>query len=211
MAIVLDKRGQTHAINLNKGGIAHEEMHINLNWTSEQKGFWRSLFSSDVDLDLGCFYKLNDGRRSVIDGLQFAHNNGGKRDKQTRQGCYTQPPYIWHTGDDRTGSSESGETILVNPAGFPYLKQIIVYTFIYEGVPKWEDTDAVVTIKVPGNEDIIVRMDEYDSSKSFCVIAKIDFLSHNRMSVEKLMTFHDGHSECDDTYHWNMSWKQGSK
>ncbi len=226
MAIVLDKKGQTHninltkvkdainltkgndAINLNKGKIS-TEMRINLNW-SGSKGFLSKLFGSNVDLDLGCYYRLTDGTRNVIDGLQFAGNRGGKRNQRSLQGSYTLKPYIWHTGDDRTGSSETGETILVNPAGFALISQIIVYTFIYEGVPKWGDTNAVVTIKVPGNEDIIINMDEYDTSKNFCALAQIDF-HEDKMSVEKLMTFHDGHEECDRAYHWGLAWGQGSK
>ena len=46
-------------------------------------------------------------------------------------------------GDDRGGSAESGETILVNPAGASNIKRIIVYTFIYEGAAQWAQTDAV--------------------------------------------------------------------
>ena len=90
------------------------------------------MFGSAIDLDLGCFYELRDGKKMLIDGLQFSHGRGGSRDKQTRQGCYTHSPYIWHQGDDRGGSSESGETILVNPAGASNIKRIIVYTFIYK-------------------------------------------------------------------------------
>ena len=97
------------------------------------------MFGSAIDLDLGCFYELRDGKKMLIDGLQFSHGRGGSRDKQTRQGCIHTPPYIWHQGDDRGGSSESGETILVNPAGASNIKRIIVYTFIYEGVAKWSE------------------------------------------------------------------------
>ncbi len=210
MAIILEKKGQHHSINLSKD-VGNGEMKINLNWSNKKGLLGAVLGAPDVDLDLGCYYLLKDGDIYLIDGLQFSKNRGGPRDKCTKQGCYTNSPYIWHTGDDRSGSSDTGETILVNPAGFKVISQILVYTFIYEGAPKWENTDAVVTIKVPGNEDIIVKMDEYDSTKSFCAIARINFLENNTMSVEKLMTFHSGHSDCDITYHWGFAWRKSKK
>ena len=170
MAIVLEKSGDKHRINLEKGGKpVTGEIKINLDWS--KGGFFKQMFGSAIDLDLGCFYELRDGKKMLIDGLQFSKGRGGNRDQQTRQGCYTQSPYIWHKGDDRGGSSESGETILVNPTGVPNIKRIIVYTFIYEGVAKWSETNAVVKVSVPGCEDIIVQMGQQNSNKKFCAIA----------------------------------------
>ena len=128
------------------------EIKINLDWS--KGGVFKQMFGSAIDLDLGCFYELRDGKKMLIDGLQFSLAGGGSRDKQTRQGCYTHSPYIWHQGDDRGGSSESGETILVNPAGASNIKRIIVYTFIYEGVAEWSETNAV-------EESISARMRRY--------------------------------------------------
>jgi tellurite resistance protein TerA len=127
----------------------------------------------------------------------------------TRQGCYTQAPWIWHTGDDRSGAGD-GENILINPQGASELKRITVYTFIYEGVAKWAETNAVITVKVPGNPDIIVEMGKQYSPEKFCAIAEILFDSDS-MTVKKLVTFHSGHSDCDQAYHWGMQWRAGSK
>jgi len=156
MAIVLEKSGDNHRINLEKGSSFSGEIKINLDWS--KGGLLKRFFKGDIDLDLGCFYELNDGKKMLIDGLQFSHGRGGRRDQVSRQGCYTQAPWIWHKGDDRGGSSESGETIFVNPQGIGDIKRIIVYTFIYEGAAQWSDTNAVVKVSVPGNEDVIVEM-----------------------------------------------------
>lgn len=133
MAIELRKQGDHHRIDLTKrsGSNLVGEIIINLDWS--KGGFLKSLFGGAIDLDLGCFYEMRNGTKTVIDGLQFSHGRGGSRNQKTRQGCYTQPPYIWHKGDDRGGSSESGESILVNPVGVNEIKRIIVYTFIYDG------------------------------------------------------------------------------
>ena len=212
--ITLEKSGDTHVIyDLDKQGTnALEEMVINLNW-GQKKGLWAKFTKSSIDLDLGVFYELIDGKKSAIDGLQFSKNRGGTRNQVTRQGCYTQKPWIWHTGDLRSeveAEEADGENILVNPSGLTDIKRIIVYCFIYEGAAEWTETNAVVTVKVPGNPDIIVEMGKQTNSRKFCAIAEISF-SQNAMAVKKLVTFHNGHSDCDRTYRFGMSYTLGTK
>jgi len=209
--VTLEKPGDSHKIDLSKkSDNVSKEMVINLNWNQKQN-FWSKLTKSAVDLDLGCFYELTNGTISAIDGLQFSHGRGGNRDMVTKQGCYTQKPWIWHTGDNRgVGGGAKGENILVNPAGWSDLKRIIVYCFIYEGIAKWAETDAVVTLKVPDNPDVVVEMGKLSESRKFCAIAEISFLS-NTMTVRKLVTFHDSHSDCDRKYGFGLKYSPGTK
>jgi tellurite resistance protein TerA len=213
--ITLDKQGDTHTINLSKGGsISSKEIVINLNWSqgSDKKGFLSSLFGpKSIDLDLGCFYQLNDGQKTVIDGLQFSQGQGGPKERSTKQGKYTGKPWIWHNGDDRGTSVGSGENIMINPAGLHDIKRIVVYTFIYEGVAKWAETNAVVTIKVPNNPEIVVEMGKQYSTQKFCAIAEIIFGSNSDITIKKLITFHGSHGDCDKAYNWGMTWHAGSK
>lgn len=208
---MLDKPGDRHRINLEKpsGRGVTGEIVINLDWN--KGSFFRGLMGKTVDLDLGCFYELRDGRKKLIDGLQFSHGRGGDRHQLSGQGCYDKAPFIWHQGDDRGGGQSSGETIIVNPAGAAEIKRIIVYTFIYDGVARWADTNAVVTVKVPGNEPVVVEMGRQTSTKRFCAIAQLDFGDDNSITVKKLVTFHDRHSDCDKTYGWGFNYSVGSK
>lgn len=208
MAIVLEKSGDKHRINLQKVTGTTNEIKISLDWS---KGSANNRQYGAVDLDLGCFYELRNGAKTLIDGLQFSHGRGGDRNHQTKQGCYTKAPYIWHVGDDRGVESESGETILVNPEGLSQIKRIIVYTFIFEGVAKWAQTDAVVRVSVPGNDEVLVRMGQQDSTKRFCAIASIEINQDGSMTVQKLVTFHDNHSDCDRVYGWGFNYTSGSK
>ena len=61
MAIRLEKSGDKHRINIEKGCSTVEEIVINLTWN--QGG------DNPIDLDLGCFYELKGGNKSLIDGL----------------------------------------------------------------------------------------------------------------------------------------------
>lgn len=211
MAIILEKGGDTHRINLEKPNSQPltGEIVINLDWN--KGGFFKNFFGGAVDLDLGCFYELRNGNKMLIDGLQFSHGRGGNRHQVSRQGCYDHAPYIWHQGDDRGGGASSGETILVNPNGVSQIKRIIVYTFIYKGVARWSETNAVVKVKVPGCEDVIVEMGRQTSNKKFCAIALLDFGTDNSITVKKLVTFHDGHNDSDKQYGWGFNYTPGSK
>lgn len=209
MAIELKKGGDTHRIDLTMrtGSNLNGEIIINLDWS---KGF-SGLLQQDIDLDLGCFYEMRDGSRMLIDGVQFSHGRGGNRDQQTRQGCYTKAPYIWHNGDDRGGRTQSGENISINPEHINDIKSIIVYTFIYDGVARWNETDAVVKVEVPGAETVEVKMGLQNSDKKFCAIAQLDFNGDNSITVKKLVTFHNGHKDCDRVYGWGFNYSPGSK
>lgn len=216
MAVKLEKSGQQHLVSLKKEDISgKKEILVNLNWSqnTKKKGFLQSIFgkSSDIDLDLGCYYELTNGERMIIDGLQFSHGRGGSKEQRTNQGCYVAAPFIWHQGDDRgRGNENSGENILVNPNGMGTIKKMIIYTFIYEGVPQWSETNAVVTVKVPGNEDVIVEMGRQDDRRTFCAIAELNF-THDSIAVKKLVTFHTGHEDCDKHYGWGFKWRAGGK
>lgn len=210
--VVLEKSGDSTKINLGKND---EQIVINLNWSQnpyKTEGFFANIFGKNnaIDLDLGCYYELNDGHCSVIDGVQFSHGRGGAKNQQTAQGCYTDAPWIWHCGDDRSGSNQSGENILVNLKNVSYIRRIIVYCFIYEGVAQWQDCDAVLTIKIPNQPEVVVEMGKQTDKRNFCAIASIEFDGQS-MSVKKEITFHKGHAECDQYYGWGFSWGKGSK
>lgn len=202
MAIELRKRGDSHRIDLTKRDNVTGEILINLNWSNSGNG---------VDLDLGCYYELLGGYCNCIDGIQFSHGRGGARDIYSRQGCYTKPPYIWHNGDDRTGNTSDGEVISVNPDGVRAISRIMVYAYIYDGVPNWRMSDAVVTVRVPGCEPVCVKMDEHNSDKRFCAIAELVFNNDNTVTVRKLVTFHNGHSSCGRMYGWKLDFKPAKK
>ena len=220
---VLEKSGDTKRINLakdNSGNILSKEITINLNWTQEKKvekpsGFFGSLskmFASTdgIDLDLGCFYELRNGTKMVIDGLQFSNGKGGIRSALSNQGRYTGQPWIWHSGDDRLGTGD-GENILLNPTGVKDLKRLTIYCFIYKGVANWAQTNAIASIKVPGNPDIVVEMGQQINKEMMCALAEINFEGSDEINVKKLVTFHNGHAECDRAYNWGLQWKAGSK
>lgn len=179
------------------------EILVNLNWntTPKKQGFFSSLCgaSQGIDLDLGCLYELKNGSKGTVQALG------------NRFGSLTGPPYASLDGDDRTGQCATGENLRINGNRIAEIKRILVYTFIYEGVANWKQADAVVTIRYPGAEDIIVRMDSFDSSHTMCGLVLLENKNDQTFSVEKLVQFFPGHRELDQAYHWGLKWVHATK
>lgn len=201
MSISLQK-GQK--VNLEKKGSASlGEILVNLNWNSTPKkqGFLSSLLGGGegIDLDLGCLYELKDGRKGAVQALGNAF------------GSLNNPPFISLDGDDRTGAAAAGENLRINGDRLSDIKRVLVYTFIYEGVANWKQADATVTIKYPGAEDIVVKMDTFNSSNIMCGLVLFENQSDQTFSVEKIVQFYQGHRELDKAFNWGMQWKAGRK
>ena len=114
-------------------------------------------------------------------------------------------------GDDRTGAAAAGENLRINGDQIANIKRILVYTFIYEGIANWQQADATVTIKYPGAEDLIVKMDSYNSSEKMCALALLENVNDETFSVEKIVQFYGGHALMDKAFHWGLNWKPGRK
>ena len=201
MAINLQK-GQKVSLE-KKSSTGLGEILVNLNWNSRpvKQGFLSSILggSKGIDLDLGCLYELKNGQKGAVQALGNSF------------GSLNQAPYISLDGDDRTGAAAAGENLRINGNKISEFKRILVYTFIYEGVANWQQADAVVTIKYPGAEDIIVKMDTFNSSNIMCGLALFENQNDQTFSVEKIVQFYNGHQALDKAFNWGMQWKAGRK
>lgn len=202
MAISLEKGKK---VSLKKGSQSSGlgEILVNLNWNTKpaKKGLF-GLFGGGqggIDLDLGCLFELKDGRKGVVQALGNAF------------GSLAQPPFISLDGDDRTGAVTTGENLRIDGNKIAFFKRILVYTFIYEGVANWQQADATVTIKYPGAEDLVIKMDSYNSSHAMCGLALLENVNDETFSVEKIVQFYPGHPDLDADFGWGLRWKAGRK
>ena len=204
--VTLKSKGDRFAI---KPKSASGELEINLNWNQHppdagRKGGLFSKFlgggsaSGAIDLDLGCLFEMADGAKGAIQPLGKSFGN------------FDYPPYILHLGDDRTGAFAEGENMKINLARIGELRRVLIYTYIYEGVPNWAGTDGVVTAKVPGQPVLEVPMGSRMERLPFCAIAMLE-MSGGNIQITRLISFHQGHEDCDKTYSWGLRWVAGSK
>jgi tellurite resistance protein TerA len=198
--ITLEKKGSS--ISLEKKGQGFEELVINLNWNqggSSGKGFFGRLTGGGkIDLDLGCLFKLRDGRAGAVQALGDSF------------GSLQQPPYIQLMGDDRTGASAQGEFLHINGRQWQQLEKVVVFAFIYEGVPNWSATDAVVTIQTPGQPTLEIRLDSHQSDQRMCALVLLENQGGN-IKVTKLVEYFRDHRLLDQAYGFGLRWVAGSK
>jgi len=200
MAVELKKSGDK--VNLKKDGPLGK-ITVNLNWNTKGNAkttgiLFKKTTYDPIDLDLGCLYELTDGSKMAV---QAVGNHFGN---------YNSAPFITLDGDDRTGDSGDGENLRINGEKIAQIKRILIFTSIYEGVANWKDANAVVTVTCPGSEDVVVRMDEFNTTDKNCAIAMLENVG-NTFSVEKIIKFFGGKEAMDRAYGWGLKWVPGKK
>ncbi len=196
--LTLEKKGSS--ISLEKKGQGFEELVINLKWNQGGggKGFFGRLTSRKIDLDLGCLFKLRDGRAGAVQALGDSF------------GSLQQPPYVQLMGDDRSGASAAGEFLRINGRQWDQLDRIVVFALIYEGAPNWAETDAVVTIQTPGQPTLEIRIDSHRNDQRMCALAMLENQGGN-IKVTKLVEYFLDHRFLDQAYGFGLRWVAGSK
>jgi tellurite resistance protein TerA len=197
--VTLEKKGQSISLDKQAGGLS--EIEVNLNWNAtpvKSMGFFRNQTSTGIDLDLACLWEFEQGEIGATQAL------GG------HFGNFHQFPFIELDQDDRSGQSVGGETLRINGRYWQEFRRILIYTFIYEGVPNWSHVDAVITIKAKDQPDIEVRLDSYRDDQFLCAIAMLENIN-NQVKITKLIDYFSGHQQMDNAYGWGLKYVAGSK
>ncbi|MFF2553702.1 Tellurium resistance [Nocardia sp. NPDC058058] len=186
------------SVNLTKPGDSQGLLRVNLNWSQgARRGFFKR--SSAIDLDLGCLWELSDGSKGVV---QAVGNNFGSLHSA---------PFIQLDGDDRTGESSGGENMHIDLARPDAFRRILIFAFIYEGVPNWAAADGVVTLYPTSGPEVEVRLDSPVDGARSCAIALLQN-SGSGLTVHREVQYINGNqSAIDRAYGWGMKWQAGSK
>ncbi|MEB4593251.1 TerD family protein [Candidatus Thiothrix sp. Deng01] len=194
-------------VSLEKKTEGFGEIRINLNWNRGQApaaksgGLLGGLFgggNKGVDLDVGCLYEQRDGTISAIQALG------------NRFGSLRSDPFIELKGDDRTGAISEGEWLHINGQQWHTFKRILVYAFIYEGAPNWAQTDGIVTIYVPNEAPVEIRLTEGGNSLGMCAVVLLEN-NNGALQVNREVRYFHGHQDMDQAYRWGLNWRAGSK
>jgi tellurite resistance protein TerA len=201
--IVLTRSSRT--VSLAKQGTTTGVLRVNLNWNARPAGsgfFDRLLQGPAIDLDLGCLYEFTDGSKGVVQALgnSFTASPNGVRDQVIRL-----------DGDDRSGSNSAGENLFIDLRHSAAIRRVLVFAFIYEGVPNWAQADGVVTLHTASGAQVEVRLDESRASSRMCAIAMLE-PTDDGLSVRHEVRYLDGGQRLlDQTYGWGLRWTSGSK
>ena len=190
-------------ISLTKTTGASGQMRVNLNWNQGKGG---GLFhkSQAIDLDLGCLYELQDGRKGVVQALGNSF------------GSLTSPPYIHLDGDDRTGALSSGENLTINLDHKDDLRRILIFVTVYEGARSFADLHATVTLQPQFGAAVDFSLDECTVPSTVCALALITNTGTD-LTVQREARYlvpERGVSPqrtIDYAYGWGMNWTPGRK
>jgi tellurite resistance protein TerA len=194
------------SVSLTKRGATGGQLRVNLQWSTgaapAKKGLFGKLMGAGqgIDLDLACLWEFSDGSKGVVQALGNAF-----------QAPYQGPPIIRLDGDDRSGSNVGGENMFIDLARVNEIRRILVFAFIYEGVPNWASADGVVTLHPASGPEIEVRLDEADSSSPTCVIALLENKNGELTVNREVRYIRGGQADVDRAYGWGMEWARGRK
>jgi tellurite resistance protein TerA len=192
------------SISLSKRGAAGGQLRVNLQWSAGEQQQSRGLFGkrrgNAIDLDLACLWEFSDGSKGVVQALGNAF-----------QAPYHGAPIIRLDGDDRSGSASGGENMFIDLSRVDEIRRILVFTFIYEGVPNWASADGVVTLHPASGPEVEVRLDEPDPSSPTCVIAMLENQGGDLVVRREVRYVRGGQADVDAAYGWGMEWARGRK
>ena len=126
-----------------------------------------------------------------------------------RFGSLDRPPYVHLSGDDRTGAVADGEWLHINGSRWKDIAEVLVFAFIYDGVPNWDATDGIVTLHVQGQE-IETRLTDGNPRHGMCAIARL-LNDGGSIRVERINRYFPGHRDMDRAFGWGFQWTAGRK
>lgn len=170
----------------------------------EESGLIKRLFKkkvvkAGVDLDLGCLYQLRNGGRGGMQAFGKMH------------GALESEPWIFLTGDERTGDRDGpDETILVNGARWQEIERILIYVYIYEGARNWAAVQPQIQVRVPGEQPMVVTLNACRPEMSVCAVAGIESV-RGGIKMTSYLEYFPGHAEMDRAFGFGLAWEEGRK
>ncbi|MEV0690744.1 TerD family protein [Streptomyces sp. NPDC050388] len=197
-------------VSLTKQGATSGAMRVNLSWSARKPSHgWRkegkgAVRLEDIDLDLCCLWELQNG----VTGIVHPINN--------QFGSFVQPPYIRLDQDDRTGSSEVGENLVINLDHAAEVKRILVFVTVYAGASSFAGLNGVATLYPPTGPPIEMLLDECTVPSSVAAIALVENVGGELIvrREAKYIVVPPGifkQQAVDIEYGWGMTWHAASK
>lgn len=198
------------SVSLTKQGATSGGMRVNLSWSARRppRGWMRkgeeAVRLEDVDLDLSCLWELRNGATGIVHPI----NN--------QFGSFDQPPYVQLDQDDRTGTSDTGENLMINLDHAADIKRLLVFVVIYAGASSFAGLNGVATLNPPVGPPIEMLLDECTVPSQVAAIALIENIGGElivRREAKYLLPPPGIFKQqaADLEYGWGLTWQGASK
>ncbi len=211
--VLVDQSGDSAYIEKPKNG-EFPDITITLAWDrvevekEHKPGFFAKMMGKGskietveepADLDLGCLYEMQDGTRGC---LQAFGDLFGERDE---------PPYIYHTGDERTGDTVGiDEKMIINGKKWSEIKRVLFYMYIYQGAPDWRTVLPEIMIDIPGSHDLKMSPHAKKPELVMCAVGMVENVNGD-LRLKNFSEYFAGHPEMDRAYGFGLEWEDGEK
>ena len=209
----LSRPGQTAIVNPSREGI--KDFEIGVAWDNvkpkrsvQKVGFFDKLMGkkapatpthTGVDLDVGCLYELQNGKRGAIQAFGDMY------------GSLDTAPFIFLAGDERTGEAEGeDELIKVNGTQWDQIKRIVIYIYIYDGADNWDVVKPQIQVRVPEEKPMIVTLQARRQELSLCAVAGLENI-RGGIKMTNFLEYFPGHAAMDRAFGFGLQWEDGQK
>lgn len=202
---MLDQSGESGLIAPPEGGFGN--IHVGLAWNnvivekaSGLMGLIKKARKQGVDIDLGCFFEMQDGTRGVLQPFGELY------------GALDKIPYIHHCGDERTGDREGDDEFLtISGAQWPKIKRILIYTYIYEGGSDWSQIKPELTIDLKtGDAPLYIQPGLVTNKLTVCALVSLKNVN-NGMQVVTHGEYFASQPAMDRAFGFGLAWEDGAK
>ncbi|HEY8963797.1 MAG TPA: Tellurium resistance protein TerA [Alphaproteobacteria bacterium] len=200
----LSEAGASKTLSIAEGHF--DVMDIHLSWNNvvvESRGFLGRLLGritkTGVDLDLACLYELKDGTRGCLQGFGNLF------------GAIDQPPYIHHTGDERTGNKPGAdESMQIKGVYWENIKRIMVYTYVYNGPTRWALIKPEMRVEIPGQNPMIITPAVARDNLPIVALATIENLDGG-VRLTNHSEYFSSQPAMDRAFGYGLAWEDGTK
>lgn len=202
---LLDKNGESNIISPPEGGF--KKFTIGLAWNNiiveEASGFMgliKKASKQGVDLDLGCFFELQDGTRGILQPFGDLF------------GDFESMPYISLSGDNRTGDGDGhDETLQINGTQWSKVKRVLVYCYIYKGPKDWSQIKPQLDIHLSSTEKLLTITPQLKTSElSVCALASLENVK-NGLKIVTHGEYFVSQAAMDRAFGFGLKWEDGAK
>lgn len=182
-----------------------EPIVVSLEWRCGKGGLW-GMFRRRIDLDLGCFYRLRDGRVMVIDALQFGGGYGGGCDVASRQGCLVAAPYVWHHGDDMGVGERPSECISIGCEALGVVEDVTFYVFTSMDTVRLDEVKPCIRVLLPDGAEYVHEVSGRSHGLPFYVGFNMHFTAGG-IEFSIIDKYYRGHIGAGDDLGWGVEFE----
>lgn len=166
------------------------EIAVRLTWSSQSGGLQGR--PRPLELGLGCFYELQDGRKGLVQSWDT-------------NGQFDAAPYVHLTAAEISGAGTE-QKLRINGERWPLIRKLTVFAFLQSGAPGWRTASLSLAISTSGETPVSLQITEGPDGNAMLGLVSLDNRD-SEIEIGRLARYAVGHQELDQELGWELRWK----